>query len=134
MAVQIIRKAYFNAAHRLYNPNWSDSDNFEIFGKCSYPNYHGHNYILEVSLKGEVDPETGMLINLKHVEDLIQKYVIDKLDHKNLNLDVEEFKEIIPTAENIAIVIYNLLNPHLNNFGLQVKLHETKKNIAIYPV
>ena len=129
----MIRKAYFNAAHRLFRDEWSDEKNLEVFGKCSYPNFHGHNYQLEVCVGGEVDPETGYVVDLKKVQDLIQKYVIEKLDHKNLNLDVPELSGKVPTAENISIMIYDQLKPHLTGNDLQIILHETNKNIAVYP-
>ena len=134
MAVQVIRKAYFNSAHRLYNPSWDDEKNLEVFGKCAYPNYHGHNYVLEVKISGPLDEKTGMVVNLKRVEELIQEYVMEKLDHKNLNLDVPELKDKIPTAENIAILIYEFIQPHFSEFDVQIVLHETKKNIVVYPV
>ena len=133
MVVRVIRKSYFNAAHRLYKKEWSDEKNLEIFGKCSYPNYHGHNYILELSVIGETDPETGYVIDLKKLEMIIQDHVIEKLDHKNLNLDVPELKGKVPTAENIAIMIYEQIKPLFNDMGVQVTLHETNKNTAIYP-
>tara|TARA_B100000683_G_scaffold48431_1_gene45520 strand:+ start:1086 stop:1490 length:405 start_codon:yes stop_codon:yes gene_type:complete len=134
MAVQVIRKAYFNSAHRLYNPTWDDEKNLEVFGKCAYPNYHGHNYVLEVKISGPLDEKTGMVVNLKRVEELIQEYVMEKLDHKNLNLDVPELKDKIPTAENIAILIYEFIQPHFPEFDVQIVLHETRKNIVVYPV
>ena len=134
MAVQVIRKAYFNSAHRLYNPSWNDEKNLEVFGKCAYPNYHGHNYVLEVKISGPLDEKTGMVVNLKRVEELIQEYVMEKLDHKNLNLDVPELKDKIPTAENIAILIYEFIKPHFPEFDVQIVLHETRKNIVVYPV
>ena len=134
MAVQVIRKAFFNSAHRLYNPTWDDEKNLEVFGKCAYPNYHGHNYVLEVKISGPLDEKTGMVVNLKRVEELIQEYVMEKLDHKNLNLDVPELKDKIPTAENIAILIYEFIQPHFSEFDVQIVLHETRKNIVVYPV
>ena len=133
MAVRVIRKAFFNSAHRLFREEWDDNMNLEVFGKCSYPNYHGHNYVLELSVIGEVDRQTGYVIDLKKLEGLIQKYVIEKLDHKNLNLDVPELKGKVPTVENIAIMIYEQITPHLEGMKVQVTLHETKKNIAVYP-
>ena len=134
MTVQVIRKAYFNSAHRLYNPSWDAEKNLEVFGKCAYPNFHGHNYVLEVKISGPLDEKTGMVVNLKRVEALIQEYVMEKLDHKNLNLDVPELKDKIPTAENIAILIYDFIQPHFHEFDVQIVLHETKKNIVVYPV
>ena len=133
MAVRVIRKAFFNSAHRLFREEWNDDKNLEVFGKCSYPNFHGHNYVLELSVIGEVDSQTGYVIDLKKLEDLIQEYVIEKLDHKNLNLDVPELKGKVPTVENIAIMIYEQITPHLEGMKVQVTLHETKKNIAVYP-
>ena len=133
MAVRVIRKAFFNSAHRLFREEWNDDKNLEVFGKCSYPNFHGHNYVLELSVIGEVDSQTGYVIDLKKLEDLIQEYVIEKLDHKNLNLDVPELKGKVPTVENIAIMIYEQITPHLEGMMVQVTLHETKKNIAVYP-
>ena len=133
MAVRVIRKAFFNSAHRLFREEWNDDKNLEVFGKCSYPNFHGHNYVLELSVIGEVDSLTGYVIDLKKLEGLIQEYVIEKLDHKNLNLDVPELKGKVPTVENIAIMIYKQITPHLEGMKVQVTLHETKKNIAVYP-
>ena len=130
----IIRREYFNAAHRLHNSQWSDKKNLEIFGKCNNPNYHGHNYELEVKVIGFCDDQTGYVIDTKKLSDLIKEHILDKLDHKNLNLDVVEFKEINPTAENIARVIYITLRPHLNtNLELKIKLYETPRNFVEYP-
>ena len=134
MAVQVIRKAYFNAAHRLFKPEWSDEKNLDVFGKCSYPNYHGHNYLLELKVSGDIHPVTGFVVDLKKVEELIQENVMVKLDHKNLNMDVPELSAKVPTAENIAIMIYELMAPHFEGKEIQVVLHETNKNIAVYPV
>lgn len=113
MKVTVHRKAHFNAAHRLHRKDWDDARNREIFGKCSNPNYHGHNYELIVSVKGEIDPETGFVIDLKVLKDLIYSEVETAFDHKNLNIEVEEFKDLNPTAENISVVIWNKLKPHL---------------------
>lgn len=133
--VSVFRKEHFNAAHRLYNPAWSDARNSEIFGKCALPNYHGHNYEMEVKVTGEPDKETGYVIDLKFLSDLIKREVVQKFDHKNLNLDTKEFKNLNPTAENIVIVIYNLLRPHIENkFDLQIRLYETPRNFVEYPV
>jgi len=130
----IIRREHFNAAHRLHNSQWSDKKNLEIFGKCNNPNYHGHNYELEVKVIGFCDDQTGYVIDTKKLSDLIKEHILDKLDHKNLNLDVVEFKEINPTAENIARVIYITLRPHLNtNLELKIKLYETPRNFVEYP-
>lgn len=131
MKVTVSRKAQFNAAHRLYNPNWSFEKNDEVFGKCNNPNYHGHNYQLIVSVKGTIDPETGYVIDMKDLKYLIKEHVEDAFDHRNLNLDTEEFKELNPTAENIAVVIWNKLRPHLKDeLELKVVLHETERNFV----
>ena len=132
--VSVFRKEHFNAAHRLFKKEWSDEKNFEVFNKCSYPNYHGHNYDLEVKVTGTIDPVTGFVMDLKKLSELIREKVLDKLDHKNLNLDVEEFKDLNPTAENIAIVIYDLLRPHIDQrFDLLIRLYETERNFIEYP-
>ena len=132
--IAIVRCEHFNAAHRLHNKNWSDQKNKDVFGKCNNPNYHGHNYDLEVKVIGECDPETGYVIDTKILSDLIKKYVLDRYDHKNLNLDTQEFKDVNPTAENIAISIYNLLKPKLaSNLELKIKLYETPRNFVEYP-
>ena len=133
MSLTVYRKAHFNAAHRLYRPDWSDEKNNEVFGKCNNPNYHGHNYNLEVGLTGEVDPETGYLIDLKILKDYIKEEVEERFDHKNLNLDVDDFKDLNPTVENIAIVIYNRLRNRLDaKYDITVKLYETDRNYVIY--
>ncbi len=133
MKVTINRKAHFNAAHRLFNPNWSDEKNKEVYGKCSNPNYHGHNYELIVSVKGEVDPESGFVMNLDVLRQIIEVEVEDYLDHKNLNLDVEDFKNLNPTAENIVVVIWNRIRAKLNNdLTLKVTLFETPRNYVEY--
>jgi 6-pyruvoyltetrahydropterin/6-carboxytetrahydropterin synthase len=134
MKVSVFRKAHFNAAHRLHNPEWDDKTNQKVFGKCNNEYYHGHNYDLVVKVTGEVDPRTGYVMDMKILKDLINHEVLDKFDHKNLNLQTEEFKELNPTAENIAIVIYNLLRPHLDNkLDLTVRLYETERNFVEYP-
>ena len=131
MKVTVSRKAHFNAAHRLYNPNWSFEKNQEVFGKCNNPNFHGHNYDLIVSVKGTIDPETGYVIDMKELKDLIYENVEKPFDHRNLNLDTEEFKNLNPTAENIAVVIWNKLRPHLKNeLELKVVLYETERNFV----
>jgi len=131
MKVTVSRKAHFNAAHRLYNPDWSFEKNDEVFGKCNNPNFHGHNYQLIVSVKGTIDPETGYVMDIKYLKDLIKEHVEDAFDHRNLNLDTEEFKELNPTAENIAVVIWNKLRPHLKDeLELKVILHETERNFV----
>lgn len=134
MKVAVYRKAHFNAAHRLHNPAWSDARNQEVFGLCNNPNYHGHNYELEVRVAGEVDPETGYLIDLKVLKDLIYKEVEQRFDHKNLNLDTEEFKNLNPTAEHICYVIWTLLRARLDaRYELSVRLYETPRNYVDYP-
>ena len=131
----VIRREHFNAAHRLYNKDWTDQVNTEVFGKCSLPNYHGHNYEVEVKVVGSVDPRTGFVIDLKKLGDLINDYVVERFDHKNLNLDTEEFRELNPTAENIAVVIYGLLRPHIpEDQELFIRLFETPRNYVEYPV
>jgi 6-pyruvoyltetrahydropterin/6-carboxytetrahydropterin synthase len=133
--VAVFRKEHFNAAHRLHNPGWSDEKNFEVFGKCSNPNYHGHNYDLIVKVVGEPDPETGYLIDLKMLSDTIKKNVLVKFDHKNLNLDTAEFRNLNPSAENIAIVIYDILREKIDKkLDIQVRLYETERNFVEYPV
>lgn len=135
MKVAVFRKAHFNAAHRLYNKSWSDAKNDEIFGLCNNPNWHGHNYELVVKLVGEIDPETGYVIDLKILKDLIKSEVEDRFDHKNLNLDCPEFAELNPTAENICVVIYDLLKSKLDaKYDLQIRLYETERNFVEYPV
>ncbi|MCP1384559.1 6-carboxytetrahydropterin synthase [Runella sp. CRIBMP] len=132
--VAVFRKTHFNAAHRLNNPAWSEEENARIFGKCNLPNYHGHNYELIVRVTGEVDPNTGYVVDLKWLNDLIEHNVLQKFDHKNLNLDTEEFKHLNPSAENIAIVIYNILRGHLQStFDLKIRLYETERNFVEYP-
>jgi 6-pyruvoyltetrahydropterin/6-carboxytetrahydropterin synthase len=134
MRVSVFRKEHFNAAHRLHNPVLSDADNASVFGKCNYPNYHGHNYDLIVQVTGEINTVTGYVIDLKVLKDIIWERALDRFDHKNLNLDTEEFKNLIPTAENIAIVIYNLLRPHIDsNNDLKIRLYETERNYVEYP-
>lgn len=134
MKISVFRKAHFNAAHRLHNPNWSDEKNKSVFGLCNNENFHGHNYELEVKLSGEIDPETGYLIDLKILKDLIKNEVENRFDHKNLNLDTPEFKNLNPTAENICIVIWNILRKKLDSkFDLSVRLYETPRNFVEYP-
>ncbi|MEM8886829.1 MAG: 6-carboxytetrahydropterin synthase [Bacteroidota bacterium] len=134
MKVAVYRKAHFNAAHRLHNPDWSDEMNQKVFGKCNNPNYHGHNYDLEVKIVGEVDPRTGYVMDMKELKDLINEHILDRFDHKNLNLDTEEFKSLNPTAENIAVVIYNILNEQLRDeLQLTIRLYETERNFVEYP-
>jgi 6-pyruvoyltetrahydropterin/6-carboxytetrahydropterin synthase len=134
MKVSVFRKAHFNAAHRLFVPSWSEDKNFEIFGKCANPHYHGHNYDLEVKITGEVDPETGIVINLKDLKELIRTEIEDKLDHKNLNEEIPEFTELVPTVENICIVIWRILRARLDDgYDLKVRLFETPRNFVEYP-
>ena len=133
MKVTVNRRAHFNAAHRLYRPNWSDEKNEAIFGKCNNPHYHGHNYELIVSVTGEVDPETGYVVDVKILKDFIKSEIEDTLDHKNLNLEVPEFKHKNPTAENIVIFIYNKLKVVLeDDLDLEVTLYETPRNFVSY--
>jgi 6-pyruvoyltetrahydropterin/6-carboxytetrahydropterin synthase len=132
--VAVSRKEHFNAAHRLNNPALTEVENARLFGKCNYPNYHGHNYELIVKVTGEVDQRTGYVIDLKLLGDLVKKNVIEKFDHKNLNLDTAEFASLIPTAENIARVIYNLLRAHIDNrYDLKITLYETERNYVEFP-
>lgn len=134
MRISVFRKAHFNAAHRLHNPQWSDEKNQQVFGLCNNPSYHGHNYELEVKLTGEVDPETGYLIDLKVLKELIEEQIEKRFDHKNLNVDTVEFKNLNPTAENICWVIWNILRSHLDEkFDLAVRLYETPRNFVEYP-
>lgn len=132
--IAVYRKEHFNAAHRLHNRGLSDAENAAIFGKCNYPNFHGHNYELIVKVIGDIDPKTGYVIDLKLLGDLIKKEIIDRFDHKNLNLDTLEFKALNPTAENIAIVIFNLLKPKLDErYELKIILYETERNFVEFP-
>ncbi len=134
MKISVCRKEHFNAAHRLYNPEWAKEKNEAIFGKCNNPNFHGHNYELLVRVIGEPDPATGYVYDLKQLKNIIRKTVIDKLDHKNLNLDVEEFQQLNPTAENIAVVIYNLLRNKIEDkYDIKITLYETERNFVEYP-
>ena len=135
MKVAVYRKEHFNAAHRLNNPDWDEATNQQVFGKCNNPHFHGHNYEIIIKIVGEVDPATGYVIDLKVLSDLTKKYVLNKFDHKNLNEDTEEFKELNPSAENIAIVIYNLLRDKIDpKFYMQIRLYETERNFVEYPV
>jgi 6-pyruvoyltetrahydropterin/6-carboxytetrahydropterin synthase len=132
--ISVIRKEHFNAAHRLFNPEWSDEKNQEIFGKCNNPNYHGHNYDLLVKLTGLPDPKTGYVFDLKILSDIIKENILDKFDHKNLNLDIEYFKNLNPTAENIVVVIYDILRQKIDTkFDLKITLFETERNYVEYP-
>lgn len=134
MKIKVFRKEHFNAAHRLHNPAWDEQKNLEIFGKCNNQYYHGHNYELIVEVMGEIDPQTGYLIDMKVLSDIIKKHVTDRFDHKNLNLEIDEFKNLNPTAENIAVVIWNILRKHIQpKYELKVKLYETERNFVEYP-
>jgi len=133
--VSVYRKEHFNAAHRLNNPQWSKEKNKEVFGPCNHDNFHGHNYDLIVKVTGEIDADTGYVIDLKKLSDLVKELIIDRFDHKNLNLDTLEFKNLNPSAENIAVVIYELLKPSLgDSYYLQIRLYETERNFVEYPV
>lgn len=132
--VAVYRKEHFNAAHRLNNPAWDEATNNSVFGKCNNPNYHGHNYELIVKVVGEPNAETGYVIDLKKLSDIIEENVLNRFDHKNLNLDTVEFKQLNPSAENIAIVIYNILRDKIEaKLDLQVRLYETERNFVEYP-
>ena len=133
MKVTVSRKAHFNAAHKLFRPDWNDEKNKEVFGKCANENYHGHNYELIVSLTGEINQETGYVYDLGKLKNIIKAEVEDYLDHKNLNLDIDDFKSSNPSAENIAVLIYNRLIPHFdNNYKLKITLYETPRNFVEY--
>lgn len=134
MKIKISRKEHFNAAHRLFNPDWSDEKNLEVFGKCSYPNYHGHNYEIIVTLTGEPDLTTGYVFDMKVLSDIIKENVLIKFDHKNLNLDTEYFKNLNPTAENIVVVIWKILREKIDrSLDLKITLYETERNFVEYP-
>ena len=132
--VAVYRKEHFNAAHRLYNPAWDMAKNDAVFGKCNNPNFHGHNYEVVVKVTGEPDPETGYVMDMKILSDLIRDHVLEQFDHKNLNLDTVYFKTLNPTAENICVVIYDLLRAQIDpQLDLQVRLYETERNFVEYP-
>lgn len=132
--VTVCRKEHFNAAHRLHNPEWTDEQNQEVFGKCNNPHYHGHNYELIVKVTGYPDPQSGYVYDMKKLKEIIQEQVIAKFDHRNLNLDTEEFRAMNPTAENIAIVVWNLIRPELKeSLDLKIVLFETERNFVEYP-
>jgi 6-pyruvoyltetrahydropterin/6-carboxytetrahydropterin synthase len=134
MKVSVFRKEHFNAAHRLHNPNWDEATNKQVFGKCNLPHYHGHNYELVVQVTGEIDVQTGYVMDMKVLSDLIDEQVLERFDHKNLNLDTDEFRNLNPTAENIAVVIYNILRLHISNDKeLKIRLYETERNFVEYP-
>ena len=131
MKITVCRKAHFNSAHKLANNNWSNEKNFDVYGKCSYENYHGHNYELIVKLTGDIDPETGMLMDLSILKNIIKKEVEDVLDHKNLNLDIPYFKDLIPSTENLAIFIWNRLKGAIEiECDLSIVLYETPRNFV----
>lgn len=133
MKVTVCRKAHFNAAHRLHNPSWSEEKNAVVFDKCNYPNYHGHNYDMIVKVTGEIDPNSGYVIDINILKEIIEKYVTERFDHRNLNLDVEEFKDLNPTAENIVVVIWKILRQHIDAaLELRVVLYETERNFVEY--
>lgn len=133
MTVTVHRKSHFNAAHRLHRKDWDEEKNREVFGKCALPNFHGHNYELTVSVTGEIDPATGFVINLDDLKQIIKDEVEDYLDHKNLNLDIPEFKNLTPTAENIVVLIWNRIRKHLSgDKQLEVTLYETPRNFVTY--
>lgn len=132
--VAVYRKEHFNAAHRLHNPEWTEEVNDKVFGKCNNPNYHGHNYELVVKVVGEPDARTGYVMDMKLLSDIIKEHVLDRFDHKNLNLDTGEFRQLNPTAENIAVVIYKILREHIDTrLDIQVRLYETERNFVEYP-
>jgi|TARA_B110000285_G_scaffold105064_1_gene119598 6-pyruvoyltetrahydropterin/6-carboxytetrahydropterin synthase len=133
MSLTVYRKSHFNAAHRLYRSDWDDEKNNAVFGKCNNPNFHGHNYELEVGVTGEIDKETGFLIDIVELKTIMKEEIEDYLDHKNLNLDVPEFKNLNPTMENIAVLIWDKLNAKLlGRFKLSVTLYETPRNFVVY--
>jgi len=133
MEITVSRKAHFNAAHRLYNKEWSDEKNSQVFGKCNFPNYHGHNYELVVSVKGKINPETGYVIDMGELKKIIKNEIEERLDHKNLNLDVPYFLNVIPSAENICIYIYDILRNEIDKrLALSVRLYETPRNFVEY--
>jgi 6-pyruvoyltetrahydropterin/6-carboxytetrahydropterin synthase len=134
MIAAVIRREHFNAAHRLHNPDWTEEKNLAVFGKCNNSYFHGHNYELETIVIGEINAETGYVMDTKQLSDIIKEYVLDVFDHKNLNAEVSYFKNLNPTAENIAQVIYNILKPHLSNhLNLKIRLYETPRNFVEYP-
>ncbi len=134
MKVAVFRKAHFNAAHRLHNPQWTDERNRAVFGLCNNPNYHGHNYELEVQLTGEIDPETGYVYDLGKLSDIVKTQIEKRFDHKNLNLDCSEFKDLNPTAENIVVVIWQILRGHIEEqYDIKVRLYETPRNFVEFP-
>lgn len=132
--VSVYRKEHFNAAHRLHNPQWDEATNGRVFGKCNNPHFHGHNYELVIKVTGEPDAETGYVMDMKLLSDIAQEHILARFDHKNLNEDTTEFKNINPTAENIAIVVYDILREKIDmKFDLQIRLYETERNFVEYP-
>jgi 6-pyruvoyltetrahydropterin/6-carboxytetrahydropterin synthase len=133
MRATVCRKSQFNAAHRIFNPAWDEEKNAEVFGLCSLPNYHGHNYDLIVKLTGEIDPETGYVFDMKKLKEIVETHVVDRYDHRNLNLDVPDFRHAIPSAENIAVAIWRILRDQISSeFDIQVILYETERNYVEY--
>ena len=133
MKVTVCRKSHFNAAHRIFNPAWDDRKNEEVFGLCSLPNYHGHNYDLVVKLTGEVSPDTGYVFDMKVLKEIVEAFVVKRYDHKNLNIDVEDFKTVIPSAENIAVAIWNILRKEIHGeYAIAIVLYETERNFVEY--
>jgi 6-pyruvoyltetrahydropterin/6-carboxytetrahydropterin synthase len=133
MKVTVCRVSHFNAAHRIYNPLWDDKKNAEVFGLCSLPNYHGHNYDLIVKLTGEINPDTGYVFDMKVLKDIVEEHIVQRYDHKNLNLDVSEFADKIPSAENIAVSIWNILRKEIRpEYSIQIVLYETPRNFVEY--
>jgi 6-pyruvoyltetrahydropterin/6-carboxytetrahydropterin synthase len=131
--VYLTRREQFNAAHRLFNPKWDDARNERVFGKCSNPNWHGHNYTVEVTIKGQPDPDTGFLFNASELSRIMWREALEKMDHRNLNLEVDFLKGVMPSTENLAKAIWKQLEPHLHDCELhQVRLYETEKNFADY--
>ena len=134
MKVTICRKTHFNAAHRIFNPGWDDERNLSVFGLCSNPSYHGHNYDLVVKLTGEIDPDTGYVYDMKKLKEIVGDLIIDRFDHKNLNVDVEDFRNVIPTAENIAVRIWEILKANIpDKYKIKVILYETERNFVEFP-
>lgn len=135
MRTAVYRKTHFNAAHRLHNPQFDDNTNAEVFGLCNSPNYHGHNYEVIVKLVGEVDEQTGYVFDLKKLNDLLNQEIVERFDHRNLNLDTKEFKNLNPTAENITRIIYEILRDKIDKkYDLEITLYETPRNFVVYPV
>lgn len=133
MKATVCRKSQFNAAHRIFNPAWDDKKNEEVFGLCALPNYHGHNYDLVVKLTGEIDPETGYVFDMKKLKEIIEEHIIDRYDHRNLNIDVPDFRHAIPSAENIAVAIWRILRDQISGeFDIRVVLYETERNFVEY--